>query len=118
MTHIRDKETAFPLFLLLLCRIVQDSYQTGDKARFATNQGKAHPKTNVFPIFILRVNRQLWYFRNQLPQIIVVSDREQIKNTGIENLVRIDIQLLGCHFIDHDDLTPSIGRKHPICHIG
>ena len=31
MAHIGDKEATFPFFLVLLCRIVQDSYQTRDK---------------------------------------------------------------------------------------
>ena len=31
MAHIRDKEATFPLFLVLLRRIMQDSYQTRDK---------------------------------------------------------------------------------------
>ena len=44
MADVRDKEATLPLFLVLLCRIMQDSYQTRNEARLPPYQGKANPQ--------------------------------------------------------------------------
>ena len=72
MADVRDKETTLPLFLVLLCRIMQDSYQTRNEARLPPYQGKANPQAQVLTIFILRIYRQLRNIGNQIPQIILV----------------------------------------------
>ena len=72
MADVRDKEATLPLFLVLLCRIMQDSYQTRNEARLPPYQSKANPQAQVLTIFILRIYRQLRYIGNQVPQIILV----------------------------------------------
>ena len=44
MADVGDKEATLPLFLVLLCRIMQDSYQTRNEARLPPYQGKANPQ--------------------------------------------------------------------------
>ena len=118
MADVGDKEPTLPLFLVLLCRIMQDSYQTRNEARLPPYQGKANPQAQVLTIFILRVNRQLRNIGNQVTQIILVWNRKQIQNTHILDLISLNSQLLGCHIVDSDNLPPAVGRKHAICHIG